>query len=243
VDILRLLPANAIVATELLSPGPVGRRLDNLEQAIHDRGWSCPLCSNPTLAKEVRVRLVADRARALEYLQQHPERVLAQEYHAGRAKRACSTFGCRGSHRTDLSITDKRFAAVEGDGRSSTRSLIWRHRRYRLQAQVFLRRLENEREMFRRRVRWSSSGSPESLPGSDVPDGAHLATPALAAAFDAIADQTPGFFFGRFDVRYSDPAEFRAGRGFRIVELNGLLSESTNIYDPGLDSGSPTCFA
>lgn len=41
-----------------------------------------------------------------------------------------------------------------------------------------------------------------------------------------------GFFVGRFDVRYSDEAEFRAGRGFAIVELNGVASESTNLYDP-----------
>ncbi len=37
---------------------------------------------------------------------------------------------------------------------------------------------------------------------------------------------------GRFDVRYSDPGEFKAGRDLAIVELNGVTSESTNIYDP-----------
>ena len=41
-----------------------------------------------------------------------------------------------------------------------------------------------------------------------------------------------GFCFGRFDLRYSDPDELRAGRGFAVIELNGVTSESTNLYDP-----------
>src|SRR5262249_25588752 len=63
-------------------------------------------------------------------------------------------------------------------------------------------------------------------------DGAHLITPELERAVDAIARQFPGFHVGRFDVRYADPAAFRAGRDMAIVELNGVTSESTNLYDP-----------
>ena len=33
-------------------------------------------------------------------------------------------------------------------------------------------------------------------------------------------------------MRYAAPDEFKAGRGFVIVELNGVTSESTNLYDP-----------
>ena len=63
-------------------------------------------------------------------------------------------------------------------------------------------------------------------------DGEHLRTPALERVIDTIAQSFPGFFFGRFDVRYADPETLRRGEGFRIVELNGVTSESTNIYDP-----------
>src|SRR4029079_3344489 len=63
-------------------------------------------------------------------------------------------------------------------------------------------------------------------------DGWHLVTPELEAAFDHVARCFDGFFMGRFDVRYADPEEFETGRGFAIVELNGVTSESTNLYDP-----------
>jgi hypothetical protein len=63
-------------------------------------------------------------------------------------------------------------------------------------------------------------------------DGAHLVTPELERAVDAIARQFPGFYIGRFDVRYTDLEAFQAGRDLAIVELNGATSESTNLYDP-----------
>ena len=62
--------------------------------------------------------------------------------------------------------------------------------------------------------------------------GMHLWTPALERRIDDIARSYPGFFVGRFDVRYDDPEAFRDGRGLAIVELNGATAESTDIYDP-----------
>ncbi len=59
----------------------------------------------------------------------------------------------------------------------------------------------------------------------------HL-TPELEQRFDALSHAAPGFHFGRYDVRVSSLDEFRAGRGFKILELNGLASEAAHIYDP-----------
>ncbi|MGE5815879.1 MAG: hypothetical protein ACM36C_15425, partial [Acidobacteriota bacterium] len=49
---------------------------------------------------------------------------------------------------------------------------------------------------------------------------------------DAIARAYPGFFIGRFDVRYRAPESFKAGQDLAIVELNGATAEATDIYDP-----------
>ena len=38
--------------------------------------------------------------------------------------------------------------------------------------------------------------------------------------------------FGRIDIRYTDPESFMRGEGLAVIELNGVTSESTNIYDP-----------
>jgi hypothetical protein len=63
-------------------------------------------------------------------------------------------------------------------------------------------------------------------------DGSHLWSAELERRIDEIARHFQGFFFGRFDVRYGDANELRAGCGFSIIELNGAMSESTNVYDP-----------
>ena len=68
--------------------------------------------------------------------------------------------------------------------------------------------------------------------GAIFRDGRDLLTPALEARIDLIARAVPGFYIGRFDVRYTSRARFLRGEDLAIVELNGVTSESTNIYDP-----------
>ena len=62
-------------------------------------------------------------------------------------------------------------------------------------------------------------------------DGADLLTEELLEVFDAVGRKLPEFFVGRYDIRYESDSELRAGRNFKIIELNGAASEATNIYD------------
>jgi hypothetical protein len=69
-------------------------------------------------------------------------------------------------------------------------------------------------------------------------DGDWVRSPALEERFDAIARSFAGFYFGRFDLRLESASDgaidaFRAGHGFKIIELNGVTSEATHIYQPG----------
>ncbi len=62
-------------------------------------------------------------------------------------------------------------------------------------------------------------------------DGRDLQTPQLRQSLDEICLILPGFYVGRFDLRYSSDEELREGRGYSIIELNGAASEATNLYD------------
>ena len=62
-------------------------------------------------------------------------------------------------------------------------------------------------------------------------DAPHWRSPQLERAIDAIGRAVPGFFLGRFDVCAGSVDELRRGE-FAIIELNGVLSEPTQIYDP-----------
>jgi hypothetical protein len=62
-------------------------------------------------------------------------------------------------------------------------------------------------------------------------DAQHWNSPQLDTAIDALGRALPGFFFGRFDIRASSVEALRRGE-FAVIELNGVLSEPTQIYDP-----------
>ena len=120
-----------------------------------------------------------------------------------------------------------------GDGQSTVEALIWAHPRYRLQASTFLTRhaqLLNRVLAAGERLQLAIAGN--HAQGTLFRDGTHLWTPSLERRIDEIARSYPGFFIGRFDVRYAEVEGLRTGEGLAIVELNGATAESTDIYDP-----------
>ncbi len=135
-------------------------------------------------------------------------------------------------HGRIFGITEKRQPVVTGDGRRSLGDLILDDRRLRCQHRVFARTLgagldripaEGEEVVLEERGNHCF--------GCEFRDGAHLETPALAAAIDEVSRSIDGFFFGRYDIRGNSMEDIRAGR-FKVIELNGVSSEATNIYDP-----------
>jgi hypothetical protein len=64
-------------------------------------------------------------------------------------------------------------------------------------------------------------------------DGSAIWTSELEAAIDHLSRQFEGFYFGRYDIVTPSVDDFRQGQNFKIVELNGVTSEATHIYNPG----------
>lgn len=55
----------------------------------------------------------------------------------------------------------------------------------------------------------------------------------LEDAIDAIIQRVPEFHFGRIDLRTTTYEDLKAGKNFKIMELNGAGSEPGHIYQPG----------
>lgn len=233
-DILAKLPAGWVAPFCRIDAGRPAERLAVLADLL-EAGWRFPLILKPDQGERgAGVRLVRTRAAAEAWLAATAWPILVQRYHPGPfeagifyVRRPDEAFG------RVFSITDKHFPSVVGNGRATLAQLVWRHPRYRMQAEVFLERLNGQARRVPaagERVALAIAGN--HCQGTLFRDGAHLCTPALERRIDEIARAAPGFCFGRFDVRYSDPAAFAAGRGFEVIELNGATSESTNVYDP-----------
>ncbi|HEU5220254.1 MAG TPA: hypothetical protein VFU23_16450, partial [Gemmatimonadales bacterium] len=131
-----------------------------------------------------------------------------------------------------FSITDKRLPTVTGDGRSTLETLILAGDRTVCIAGLLLPRYASRL--------WEIPARGEVIPlvelgthcrGAAFFDGTSLVTPALEAAVDQVSRGFAGFQFGRYDVRAESDDALREGH-FRVIELNGVTSEATSIYDP-----------
>ena len=133
---------------------------------------------------------------------------------------------------TLFSITDKRMPTVTGDGRSTLERLILADARAVCHAPLLLdRQAERLWEII-------PAGEVVALVelgthsrGATFLDGGRLRTPFLEEAVDRVSRAFEGFCFGRYDVRAESEEALQAGR-FQVIELNGVSSEATSIYDP-----------
>jgi hypothetical protein len=130
-----------------------------------------------------------------------------------------------------LSLTEKHFPSVIGDGRRTLDELILDDRRAVAMSNTYRRTCRDDV------ARVVAAGEEVALcelgshcRGAVFLDGRRLVTPALTAAVERASRAFPGFSFGRFDMRAPSIEAFIEGE-FSILELNGVTSEPTHIYD------------
>lgn len=207
------------------------------EAAIARAGFRYPVVAKPDIGcNGTGVRLVTDQADLLRYLDAFPrnEGLLLQEFirHDGEA----GLFYVRepGERSGRLtSITLKYPPHVIGDGRSTLRELILADPRAGQVPHLYLPRLAERLQEIPARgeaVRLVFVGN--HCKGSIFRNGIALATPALTARIDALAQSMPEFHFGRIDVRFESTQALARGEGFRVIEINGAGSEATHVWDP-----------
>src|SRR5205809_2080223 len=201
-----------------------------------DEGLTFPIVLKPNYGQRGSGVVVVRSAEALEAcIRQSFVDTIVQEYVDG------AEFGVfyyrypSEPHGRVFSVTEKKFPAVVGDGRRTLEQLILLDERAVCAARLYCDRHRDELSVV--------PADGEAFPlvelgthcrGAMFLDGGWVLTQALEDRFDAIARGFDGFYFGRFDVRLDGDAEsFRAGHGFKIIELNGVTSEATHIYHPG----------
>ena len=131
------------------------------------------------------------------------------------------------------SLTHKRAPILVADGTSTIRELILADPRTGLVPHLYLPRLRSRLDEV------PVPGAPIRLvfagnhcKGSIFSNGASDITPMLTEKINCIMSDIPDFYFGRIDVRYRSIASLRRGDEFRIIEINGVGSEATHIWDP-----------
>jgi hypothetical protein len=224
-----------VPACALIDGTTLHDRLRQFEAALEALNLNYPVVLKPDVAQRGQgFRKISDHKRAVEYLITVDAPTILQEYIS--AEKEVGIFYYRFPSESKgkvLSITDKGFPSIVGDGVRTAHELIDDDERASLIADIYIKRLGPASALVLRpgeKLRLVEAGN--HCQGAIFTDGEHLRTPELEQAIDTIAARMPGFFIGRFDLRYSDHEALKRGEDFQILELNGAASEATNIYDP-----------
>lgn len=236
-DILSRIDDPAVLKHALIDgEGEPAERATITKQIIAERNWSYPLILKPDAAQRgAGVTLIQSADDIADYFEDSQGPAQLQQYHPG--PKECGIFYTRlpsEAHGKIFSITDKVFPIIVGDGQSNLEELIWKHPRFRFQHDVFHIRWADDLERVLHKgeeLRLAEAGN--HCQGTLFQDGARLITPELEARIDELAQRLEGFYFGRLDLRYTDEASLKRGEGIALIEINGVTSESTNLYDPG----------
>lgn len=218
----------------LRGDAPVEQRMAEVERFLDFNGLEYPVVLKPDAGQRGSGVAVIRNSQALKhYLAENSRDCLAQEYVPG------YEFGVFYVRHPDelrgriFSVTEKRFPVLIGDGMRTLETLILDDERAVCMADFYLgqhpdaaRRVPSMGE----RIQLVELGS--HCRGAIFLDGASIVTPELERAIDRVSRGYNGFYFGRYDIRTPSLDDFRQGKNFKVIELNGVTSEATSIYDP-----------
>src|SRR5215472_12850897 len=237
IEILQMLMETSPDITSdayLIPPGLLAERLERVLNICDRNEIRFPIVLKPNTAQRgAGFNKIQALGEAERYLAQVSGPVVLQRYIEGPKEAGVFYYRFPNERKGNIfGITRKQFPVVTGDGVHTLRELIFVDSRARLIAPTYLKRFGPEAERVLQagaRVRLVEAGN--HCQGCIFLEGSDLLTDELRARFDEISQRVPGFYIGRYDIRYSSDDELRQGRGFKIIELNGAASEATNIYD------------
>ena len=130
-------------------------------------------------------------------------------------------------------IVEKKGVEVSGDGKQNLGELVkYNFRYHHLYSRIFSNNDFDEKHILKKDEKILLSTIGNHSRGSTFYDSSDKITPELENLFNEICFHTEGFYYGRFDVKFSTWKELENGENFKIIELNGAASEPAFIYDP-----------
>lgn len=130
------------------------------------------------------------------------------------------------------SITLKKFLAVIGDGISTLKELVEANKRITLYKDLIFKAHQEKLSVILNKdeeLQLSVIGNHSK--GTQFINGNQLISSKLKNNFDKLNIKIPGWFYGRIDLKYNDFSDVENGINFKILEINGIISEPTHIYD------------
>ena len=212
-----------------------GDNFSKIKKAINDLDIPYPLIVKPDLGyRGLLVRKIKSEEELENFLSKYPIDFIIQEFIAYPEEIGVLYYRQPGKKTGNISsVTLKEFLKVTGDGHSTVEELVLQNARARLQ----LHRLQTTHAHLLPTI--PEKGEKVSLgiignhaKGTTFINGNHVIDSQLVKTFDQINQELDGIYYGRFDIKCQSLEDLKSGKNLKILEMNGVCSEPTHIYDP-----------
>lgn len=234
-DILDLFNHQEAVAKYRLLPSDLDDEelLQAADQFMDKHDLTFPVVLKPDVGQRGEgVEIIRDRVAMEQYLLETDRDIIIQEYAEGKE------YGIFYYQKPDeetgkiFSITTKELLTVQGDGQKTLQELILEDDKAVSLAKYHLR--QNEDQLYVVPVQGEQVTIVDlgtHARGAIFGDGKELITESLVKKMNELCQPVSGFYFGRLDIKAPSDEYLKEGKGLKIIEANGVTSESTNIYD------------
>ena len=211
---------------------PIKNTLDNLCK----KNIQFPLIIKPDIGfRGLLVKRIKTEIEIIDYLTKYQNlNLIIQEFVD--YKNECGIFYHRLPNKPQgkiTSITLKKYLTITGDGNTTIKNLITKDERAVLYLPLLTElHQQNFNIVLKKGEEFILNIIGNHSKGTQFINGDYLINQALETAIDSIMQQIPNFFYGRLDIKYNSFEDLVQLKNFKIIELNGIISEPTHIYDP-----------
>ncbi|WP_215761623.1 ATP-grasp domain-containing protein [Acetobacter sp. P1H12_c] len=205
-------------------------------EALAEKGLSVPVVVKPDVGcNGTGVKLARTEAELTAALAAFPRRIKLVLQRLIPYKNEAGLFYIRhpDSPRGEISsLTYKDIPMLTGDGHSTVLDLLKQDPRTSLLLHIYTPRLKARlNDVLAAGETLDLVFAGNHCKGAIFHNGAADITPALVDRLDEIMQDIPDFHFGRVDVKFESVEALRQGEKFEIIEINGVGSEATHIWD------------
>lgn len=213
---------------------PASQKFQITKEQITTACIQYPLIAKPDVGfRGYLVKKIDSENELKDYLQRNDVDSIIQEFVD--YKNECGIFYSRVPNQKKgeiSSITLKKFLTIKGNGTSTLSELITNDERaylyYDLLNNIHKEVMNNVLKKNEEKVLTVIGNHSK---GTQFLNGNHLICSELLKTIDAVNKQIDGWFYGRLDIKYDTFEKLKQGKDFKILEINGIISEPTHIYD------------
>ncbi len=234
-DTIKMLPQKWAPKTVLAQKGT---NFDSLKIALRQKGIDFPMIAKPDVGfRGLLVEKVNNFEQLKAHIQKHRIDFIIQEFIESPIEFSVFYHKIPGESKGKItSLTIKEFLQIDGDGQTKFGDLLNKSPRAKVILEDLHLRYKNLWHTIPvkgKKIKVVEIGN--HCRGTHFINGNHLIDKQLHQTFDELNQKVSGWNYGRVDVRCESIEALKMG-DFKIIEINGVLSEPTHIYDASQSS-------